>query len=141
MKKYLFSTEDYYDENMEDLRYEDEENFLEYMREINNKCIMLGRVQRWNGIYSGILYGDFLTLYNQILKDCDTYEIYIKDEILHIYGIHHDGYASAEIYFLTDEGEEIYNEQINDINQYELCQKLIDDQYYININDLIQNLF
>ena len=142
MKNYLFSTEDYYDENdenIEDLCYEDEKNFLKYMQEINNNCLAIGKVQRWNGIFSGILYGDFLTLYNKILKDCDTREVYIENDILHIYGIHHDGWVSAEIYFLTDEGEEIIEEQSNEMNQKKIYQFIIDNKYYININNLIKD--
>ena len=46
---------------------------------------MLEKVQYWNEIFSSILYGNFLTLYNKILKDCDTCEVYIKNEILYIW--------------------------------------------------------
>lgn len=47
MKNYLFSTENYYDgndEDMEDLRYEDKKIFFRIY--VGNKCIMLGKVQR-----------------------------------------------------------------------------------------------
>lgn len=136
MKKYLFSTEDYYvnEEDMEDLCYEDENNLLEYINEKNYNCLAAGKVQRWNGIFSGILYGDFITLYNKVLKNCAIREVYIENNILHIYGIHHDGWAKAEIYFLTDEGDEIYNDNINQEN---IMQDIIDSKQYFDINDII----
>jgi len=141
MKNYLFSTEDYNNDDTMDLLYEDEDNLLYYINEKNYNCLAVGKVQRWNGIFSGILYGDFITLYNKILKDCDIREVYIENNILYIYGIHHDGWVKAEIYFLTEQGEEMIEERSNEMNQEKVYQFIINNKCYININDLIKDFY
>ena len=143
MKQYLFSTNDYYNEDNnydEDSRFMDEDIILHNINKISNNCIMSGKVKRWDGIYEGLKYGKFIDLYNEILKDCDEYDIYVEDDILYIYGIHHDGYVKVSFYFINDKGQELYNQEVNNLNEYQLLYDILQHQYYIKFTDLYEKI-
>ena len=145
-RQYLFSTDDY-NENMQDLKFEDEDITLHEINDlITNNVIFIGTSKVWNGIYAFAYYGNFIQLYNNILQDCDNYEIYIENNLLNIYGIHHDGYVKAQVYLLTDEGNELYQDWQDNISNQNMTESqiikyILNKHCYFNFGEIFNKEF
>lgn len=121
----------------------DAENFDNIFQEIknwtdNNQVLFIGSVGRWNGTFAGGEVGDFSTLFTEAIEDCDFHKIWEEDKILNLKCTHHDGSNYFQIYVLTDEGLELYedwlyetDDTLNDLTEREIHQKLLSDPKYI----------
>ena len=121
----------------------DAENFNNIFNEMknwadNNQVLFIGSVGRWNGTFAGSAIGDFSTLFTEAIKDCDYFKIWEEDNILNLKCSHHDGTNCFEIYVLTNEGLELYenwlyddDDTLSDLSEREIHQKLLSDPKYI----------
>lgn len=119
------------------------ENFNNIFQEIenwadNNQVLFIGSVGRWNGTFAGGKIGDFSTLFTEAIEDCDYYKIWEEDKVLNLKCSHHDGDNYYQIYVLTDEGLELYenwlfdeDDTLSDLSEKEIHQKLLSDPKYV----------
>ena len=120
------------------LMREDEDDIY---RELNSffkdkTVLMVGTCGTWRGNLDGGIVGDFKTVTNALLKDCDYVSIDDEDGRFYIKGSHHDGTNYGEIVVLTDKGIELYEEWENfgvDCTEQELHNKLFNSDEFCSI--------
>lgn len=148
-KEELLDSEIYTEEELTDdvvwnCVYElDAENFDNIFQDMknwadNNQVLFIGSIGRWNGTFAGGNIGDFSTLFTKAIEDCDYFRIWEEDKVLNLECSHHDANNYFQIYVLTDEGLEFYedwlfgeDDSLDNLSEREIHQKLLNDPKYI----------
>lgn len=71
----------------------------------NKTVIMFGNIGRWNGNFCGGSIGDFETLFNILISDCDYVELLDDNGHFYINCSHHDGNNSMQVKILSERGK------------------------------------
>ena len=103
------------DEMIQNWRYEEadadwENTYSELKNFFENKTVIFfGASGRWNGVFEGGDIGDFDTLFNDAITDCNFLKFYDVNGHLYLTCSHHDGTNNYEIKEVTKRGLDFYD--------------------------------
>ena len=109
----------------------DWEDFMASFEEFigNNKFLIRGTVERWDGPAEGGFIFDTFSELSQAWTDCNYVKVWDENGHLYIECSHHNGSNSYEVRQLTERGEDYVSEHEYDMYPRELHDKLWDNNF------------
>ena len=71
--------------------------------------LFMGELGLWHGVCAGGMLGEFWSVFNKAIKDCDYIKLYDENGHFYLTYSHHDGTNHFEVKILTSEGLKYYD--------------------------------